>query len=56
MRKGDLFRVYKSSQRDPKKYRVFVVVRRQILIDSRFSTVTCAPVYSSYNNLETLEL
>ncbi len=30
-----------------------VVVSRQILIDSRFSTVVCAPVYSAYHALAT---
>jgi mRNA interferase MazF len=30
-----------------------VIVSRQILIDSRFSTVICAPVYSSYDGLST---
>lgn len=38
--------------KDPKKYRVFVIVSRQVLIDSRFSTVICAPVYSTYDGLE----
>jgi len=32
---------------------VFVVVSRQVLIDSRFSTVICAPVYSAYDGLST---
>jgi mRNA interferase MazF len=32
---------------------VFAVVSRQILIDSRFSTVICAPVYSAYEGLST---
>jgi mRNA interferase MazF len=27
---------------------VFVVVSRQVFIDSRFSTVICAPMYTSY--------
>jgi mRNA interferase MazF len=39
--------------RDPKKFRVFAVVSRQVLIDSRFSTVICAPVYSAYEGLST---
>jgi mRNA interferase MazF len=30
-----------------------VVVSRQILIDSRFSTVICAPVYTAYEGLST---
>jgi mRNA interferase MazF len=51
MRRGDLYRVYKGSSHDPKKFRVFVVVSRQILIDSRYSTVTCAPIYSAYDGL-----
>jgi hypothetical protein len=39
VRRGELYRVYKASARDPKKHRIFVVVSRQVLIDSRFSTV-----------------
>ena len=53
MRRGELYRVYKPSVNDPKRYRVFVVVSRQVLIDSRFSTVICAPVYSSFDALST---
>jgi mRNA interferase MazF len=48
MRRGDLFRVYQGSRYDPKDYRVFVVVSRQLLIDTQFSTVICAPIYSNY--------
>ena len=43
----------RPSSRDPKKFRVFVIVSRQILIDSRFSTVICAPVYTTYEGLST---
>jgi mRNA interferase MazF len=32
---------------------VFVVVSRQVLIDSKFSTVICAPIYSAYHGLST---
>ena len=53
MRRGELFRLKNPSRRDPKKSRVFIVVSRQILIDSRFSTVVCAPVYSSNDGLST---
>jgi mRNA interferase MazF len=52
MRRGDLYRVNKPKG-DPKDYRVFVVVSRQVLIDSRFSTVVCAPVFSSGQELST---
>ena len=53
MRRGELYRVRKPSESDPRKYRVFVVVSRQALIDSRYSTVICAPVYTAYEGLST---
>jgi mRNA interferase MazF len=53
VRRGELYRVKHPSSRDPKKFRVFVIVSRQVLIDSRFSTVVCAPIYTSYENLST---
>lgn len=53
MRRGELYRVYKGSAHDPRKYRVFVIVSRQVLIDSKFSTVVCAPVFSAYDGLST---
>ena len=53
MNRGELYRVTHPSARDPKKYRVFVVVSRQVLIDSRFSTVVCAPIYTAYDGLAT---
>lgn len=51
MKRGELYRVRHPSRADPKKSRVFVVVARQAVIDSRFSSVTCAPVYSVYHGL-----
>ena len=53
MKRGELYRVAKPAGNDPKKYRVFVVVSRQVLIDSQFSSVICAPVYSAYDGLAT---
>ena len=53
MKRGELYRVAHPSGRDPKRSRVFVIVSRQILVESRFSTVTCAPVYSVYEGLST---
>jgi mRNA interferase MazF len=50
LRRGDLYRVRKPTG-DPKSHRVFVVASRQVLIDSRFSTVICAPVYSRRDGL-----
>jgi len=52
VKRGNLFRVYKPSG-DPKQYRTFVVVSRQVLIDSKFSTVICAPVFTSGQGLST---
>jgi mRNA interferase MazF len=53
LKRGDLFRVAHPSSRDPKKQRIFVVVSRMVLIESRFSTVICAPVYSTHDGLST---
>ncbi|MFP4392105.1 MAG: type II toxin-antitoxin system PemK/MazF family toxin [Desulfohalobiaceae bacterium] len=53
MKRGQLYRVYKATPNDPKSYRVFIVVSRQVLLDSRFSTAICAPVYSAYHGLST---
>lgn len=53
MKRGDLYRVAHTSSHDPKKYRVFVVVSRQALMTSKFSTVICAPIYSSHEGLTT---
>ena len=53
MKRGELYLVKKPGSRDPRKQRVFVVVSRQTLIDSRFSSVICAPVYSRHDGLST---
>ena len=60
MRRGEIYRVHHPGghatgdprgrsgiarpDTDPKLYRSFVVVSRQVLIDSRFPTVICAPI------------
>jgi len=51
MNRGELYRVRKASKSDPKRSRVFALVSRQVLIESSFSTVICAPVYSAYYGL-----
>jgi len=38
---------------DPKPARTFVVVSRQAVIDSGFSTVVCAPVFTERHGLPT---
>jgi mRNA interferase MazF len=52
MKRGDLYRVFRPSG-DPKKARVFVIVSRNALVETRFSTVICAPVYSRHDGLST---
>jgi len=53
MRRGELYRVSHPTARDPRRYRVFVIVSRQTLVDSRFSSVICVPVYSVHDGLAT---
>lgn len=53
MKRGELYLLRKPGQTDPRKQRVFVVVSRQIVIDSKFSTVICAPVYTRHDGLST---
>jgi mRNA interferase MazF len=42
-----------KNRHDPRRSRVFVIVSRQVLIDSNFSTVICAPTYAAYDGLST---
>ncbi len=53
MRRGELYLVPNPSGKDPKRQRVFVIVSRRELIETRFATVICAPVYSHHNGLVT---
>jgi mRNA interferase MazF len=53
VKRGELYLVRKPGAQDARKQRVFVVVSRQALVDSRFSAVICAPVYSMHDGLST---
>ncbi len=53
MRRGDIYVVKKPSASEPKRQRAFVVVSRQVLIDSDYATVICAPVYTKDSGLST---
>ncbi|MBN1103528.1 MAG: type II toxin-antitoxin system PemK/MazF family toxin [Deltaproteobacteria bacterium] len=53
MKRGELYQVVHPTAREPRSQRVFVVVSRQVLIDSRFSMVICVPVYSTHDGLST---
>jgi mRNA interferase MazF len=52
MKRGEIYRVHRPGD-DPKRYRSFVIVSRQTLIESRFSTVICAPVFTRGQGLGT---
>ena len=52
MRRGEIYRVHRPND-DPKLYRSFVVVSRQTLIDSRFPTVICAPIFTRGHGFST---
>jgi mRNA interferase MazF len=52
VKRGELYRVQKPGD-DPKRRQPFVIVSRQVLIDSKFSTVICAPVFSNGEGLST---
>jgi mRNA interferase MazF len=52
MRRGDIYRVFKP-QDDPKRHRCYVLVSRQELIDSGYSSVVCAPVFTKGRGLST---
>ena len=52
MRRGDLYRVRRPPG-DPRPSRVFVVVSRQALLDSKFSAAVCAPIYTQGRELGT---
>jgi len=52
MKRGELYRVRRPPG-DPKPARVFVIVSRQPLIDSTFSTVVCAPIFTQRHGLPT---
>jgi mRNA interferase MazF len=52
VKRGELYGVHKPGG-DPKQFRVFVIVSRQALISSKFSTAICAPIFSNGEGLST---
>lgn len=52
MRRGELYRL-QNPPNDPKRFRVFVIVSRQSIVETRFSTVICAPIFSEGQGLTT---
>jgi mRNA interferase MazF len=52
VKRGELYRIRHPSG-DSKRSRVFVIVSRNALVDSRFATVICAPVYTERRGIST---
>jgi mRNA interferase MazF len=52
MNRGEIYRVARPRD-DPKRFRPFVIVSRQVLLDSAFATVVCAPIFTSRHGLAT---
>lgn len=53
MKRGDMYLLRRPGGGNPRKQRVMIVVSRQALVDSRFPTVVCAPVFTRGHGLET---
>lgn len=53
MTRGDIYRVRRPPGDDPKRFRCFVVVSRQALLDSKAARVVCAPVNTTFVGLAT---
>lgn len=53
MRRGAIYRVFRPKQDDPKRYRFYVVVSRQDLLDSTYCSIVCAPIYTDGRGLST---
>lgn len=53
MKRGELYRIEKPSKRDPKRFRVYIIVGRNDLFSTTFQTVVCAPIHSNCIGLRT---
>ena len=53
MKRGEIYLVERASKIDTKRQRAYVIVSRQTLIESPYSTVICAPIYSTSEGLKT---
>ena len=53
MKRGEIYRVARRPNKDPKERRCFVVVSRRTLLDSKAAHAVCAPINSEGHGLET---
>jgi mRNA-degrading endonuclease toxin of MazEF toxin-antitoxin module len=51
--RGEIYKVPRPPNKDPKDWRYFVVVSRQTLLDSKAAHAVCAPINSEGHGLET---
>ena len=53
MKRGEVYKVSATTFAATLGQRLYVVVSRQVLIDSRFATVACAPIFNRNDGLAT---
>jgi mRNA interferase MazF len=53
MKRGEIYRVARPPNKDPKDWRCFVVISRQTVLDSKAAHAVCAPINSEGHGLET---
>ncbi len=53
MKRGGIYRIKRPTKQDPKRFRAYVIVSRQALIETDYETVICAPIYTNRNGLPT---
>ena len=53
MKRGGIYRIKRPTRQEPKRFRVYVIVSRQALIETAYETVICAPIYTNRNGLPT---
>lgn len=53
MKRGEIYRIKRPTKQDPKRFRSYVIVSRQALIETAYDTVICAPIYTNRNGLPT---
>jgi len=52
VKRGEIYLVKHPTRREPKRQRAFVVVSRSVVIESKFATVICAPIFTMRAGLE----
>jgi mRNA interferase MazF len=53
MNRGEIYKVVRPPNKDPKEWRCFVVISRQTLLDSKAVHAVCAPINTEGHGLET---